>query len=39
MEEIASAMPNAITYTSKTGGHSLYTQEVIDEVLPFLKKS
>ncbi|MFT4838262.1 MAG: pimeloyl-ACP methyl ester carboxylesterase [Nonlabens sp.] len=38
MKEIASAMPNAITYTSETGGHSLYTQEVIDEIVKFLKK-
>jgi pimeloyl-ACP methyl ester carboxylesterase len=38
MKEIASAMPNAITHTSETGGHSLYTQEVIDEVVKFLKK-
>ncbi|WP_292890720.1 alpha/beta hydrolase [Nonlabens sp.] len=38
MKEIASAMPNATTYSSKTGGHSLYTQEVIDEIVKFLNK-
>lgn len=39
MEEIAAAMPSATTYTSKTGGHSLYTQEVIDRVIKFLKEA
>jgi pimeloyl-ACP methyl ester carboxylesterase len=36
MEAIAAKMPNATTYTSQTGGHSLYTQEVIDQSLRFL---
>lgn len=39
MDEIAAAMPLATTYTSQTGGHSLYTQEVIDEVITFLKEA
>jgi hypothetical protein len=39
MEEIASTMPQATTYLSQTGGHSLYTPEVIDEVIKFLEKS
>jgi pimeloyl-ACP methyl ester carboxylesterase len=39
MEEIASTMPQATTYRSQTGGHSLYTPEVIDEVIKFLEKS
>ncbi|AGC75556.1 putative hydrolase [Nonlabens dokdonensis DSW-6] len=39
MEEIAAAMPFATTYTSQTGGHSLYTQEVIDRVIEFLKEA
>ncbi|WP_164510886.1 alpha/beta fold hydrolase [Nonlabens xiamenensis] len=39
MQEIASQMPNATTYTSSTGGHSLHTQEVIDQVMEFLRKS
>lgn len=39
MKEIASAMPDAVTYTSETGGHSLYTPEVIDQVIKFLKKT
>lgn len=37
MKQIADAMPNATTYTSQTGGHSLYTQEVVDQILHFLK--
>jgi pimeloyl-ACP methyl ester carboxylesterase len=39
MEEIATAMPHATTYTSQTGGHSLYTQEVIDKVIAFIGES
>lgn len=39
MGEIAATMPQATTYSSQTGGHSLYTQEVIDQVMKFLEKS
>lgn len=38
MDEIAAKMPNSSTYTSQTGGHSLYTPEVIEEVLKFLAR-
>lgn len=37
MKEIAASIPNAAMYTSKTGGHSLYTQEVVDEVIKFIE--
>jgi len=37
MQEIASQLPQAKTYTSLTGGHSLYTPEVIDAVIDFIE--
>jgi len=37
MQEIALQLPQAKTYTSLTGGHSLYTPEVIDAVLYFIE--
>ncbi|PRP67226.1 alpha/beta fold hydrolase [Nonlabens agnitus] len=36
MPSIASRLKNASTYTSKTGGHSLHTPEVVDQILAFL---
>ncbi len=38
MDSIARRMPDATTYTSSTGGHSLHTPEVVDEILSFLEK-
>ncbi|WP_231959524.1 alpha/beta fold hydrolase [Nonlabens sp. Hel1_33_55] len=36
MASIAAGLKNATTYTSKTGGHSLHTPEVVDQILAFL---
>ena len=36
MEAIASKLKNVETYSSKSGGHSLHTQEVVDRILEFL---
>ena len=36
MEAIAAAIPNVASYSSKTGGHSLHTPEVVDKILAFL---
>ncbi|MEE2802234.1 MAG: alpha/beta hydrolase [Bacteroidota bacterium] len=39
MDNIATGFTNSTVYTSKTGGHSLHTPEVIEQVLKFLEKS
>ncbi len=37
MDEIASQMSNVKTYTSATGGHSLYTPEVVSIIMDFIE--
>ncbi len=39
MQEIASQITHATTYTAHTGGHSLYTPEVVDAILDFVENS
>lgn len=36
MKSIASGFKNVTTYSSKTGGHSLHTPEVVEKILEFL---
>ncbi|WP_228547231.1 alpha/beta hydrolase [Nonlabens antarcticus] len=36
VNQIALKSPNATVYESKTGGHSLHTPEVVDQILAFL---
>jgi pimeloyl-ACP methyl ester carboxylesterase len=36
MTQIVEKMPKAQTYNSKTGGHSLHTDEVVEQILKFL---
>jgi pimeloyl-ACP methyl ester carboxylesterase len=36
MSNIAAQMPNAVTYTSQSGGHSLHTPEVVERIKEFL---
>lgn len=37
MHEIAAKMQKATTYTSATGGHSLYTPEVVEAIINFVE--
>jgi pimeloyl-ACP methyl ester carboxylesterase len=36
VHQIALKSPNATVYESKTGGHSLHTPEVVEQILAFL---
>lgn len=38
MDEIATQVKDVQTYTSKTGGHSLYTPEVVEAVVNFIEQ-
>lgn len=39
MQEIASQIKDSKTHTARTGGHSLYTPEVVDAIINFIENS